>query len=214
MLGGNYALDGWDWTSAELPLGAVMMGRMGRIEWYLKEAVPLFVLGTLILFVTDRIGLLRVMERAAELVKVGVDVLCVDSAHGHSEPVLKATVALKERYPEVDVMAGNVATGEGTKDLISAGADTVKVGMGPGAICTTRVVAGIGVVEIAQRVSQSAGRDRTSTESKAGGPIMTRDIIATDSAPGAVGQDIDVLLPTGRLADGCAVLQPFGIRRR
>jgi IMP dehydrogenase len=81
-------------------------------------------------------------------VQAGVDALCLDSAHGHSQDILKATSILKERYPDVDVVAGNVATAEGAADLVAAGADAIKVGMGPGAICTTRVIAGIGVPQI------------------------------------------------------------------
>ena len=77
-----------------------------------------------------------------------MDVIVLDSAHGHSENVLRCLRMIKEKYPDVQVIAGNVATGEGTKDLIEAGADAVKVGIGPGSICTTRVVAGIGVPQI------------------------------------------------------------------
>ncbi len=89
-----------------------------------------------------------VLERAGALVKAGVDVLVVDSAHGHSEGVLRTVARVKEHYPQVDLIAGNVGTADGARDLASAGADAVKVGMGPGSICTTRVVAGIGVPQI------------------------------------------------------------------
>lgn len=90
----------------------------------------------------------NVLERVAALVAAKVDVIVLDSAHGHSENVLKCLRMIKEAYPEIQVIAGNVATGEGTKALIEAGADAVKVGIGPGSICTTRVVAGIGVPQI------------------------------------------------------------------
>jgi len=86
--------------------------------------------------------------RAEALVKAGVDVLVVDTAHGHSVMVINTVREIKERYPQVDLIAGNVATGEATKELIEAGADAVKVGIGPGSICTTRVIAGIGVPQI------------------------------------------------------------------
>ena len=85
------------------------------------------------------------LERAAELVKSKVDIVTVDSAHGHSKNVLDAVEKLKSHFPTLQVIAGNVATGQGAEDLIKAGADCVKVGMGPGSICTTRVIAGIGV---------------------------------------------------------------------
>lgn len=88
------------------------------------------------------------MQRAAALVEAEVDMLVVDTAHGHSEGVLKAVAKLRKEYPDLTIIAGNVATGEGTKDLIEAGASVVKVGIGPGSICTTRVVAGIGVPQI------------------------------------------------------------------
>lgn len=88
------------------------------------------------------------MDRAGALVAAGVDVLVLDSAHGHSEGILKALSSVKERFPQAQIIAGNVATPEGTRDLILAGADAVKIGIGPGSICTTRVVAGIGVPQI------------------------------------------------------------------
>lgn len=88
------------------------------------------------------------MERVDALVKVQVDVVTVDTAHGHSKGVLDAVKRIKERYPMLDVVAGNVATAEAVRDLISAGADCVKVGIGPGSICTTRVVAGVGVPQL------------------------------------------------------------------
>jgi IMP dehydrogenase len=88
------------------------------------------------------------LERAAELAKAKVDVLVVDTAHGHSSRVLEAVRALRERFPEVDLVAGNVATFEGACDLLQLGVDGVKVGIGPGSICTTRVVTGAGVPQL------------------------------------------------------------------
>ncbi|MGI6345156.1 MAG: IMP dehydrogenase [Bacillota bacterium] len=88
------------------------------------------------------------MERAEALVAAGVDVLVVDTAHGHSAGVLRAVQQLRQRFPNVQLIAGNVATAAATIALIEAGADAVKVGIGPGSICTTRVVAGIGVPQV------------------------------------------------------------------
>ena len=88
------------------------------------------------------------MERVAALVHANVDVIGLDTAHGHSMGVLKAVEKIRETYPDLEIIAGNVATGPATEDLIKAGADVVKVGIGPGSICTTRVVAGIGVPQI------------------------------------------------------------------
>lgn len=87
-------------------------------------------------------------ERVEALINAKVDVLVIDTAHGHSKGVLEGVYKIKSQYPNVDIIAGNVATPEATADLISAGADCVKVGIGPGSICTTRVVAGIGVPQI------------------------------------------------------------------
>jgi len=106
----------------------------------------------------DEMGRLRVgaavgvgeeeLERAGELVEAGVDVICVDTAHGHSKGVIEQVKGIKKNFPEIQVIAGNVATPQGTKALIEAGADAVKVGIGPGSICTTRIVAGVGVPQI------------------------------------------------------------------
>ena len=90
----------------------------------------------------------NVLERVEALVKAKVDVVVLDSAHGHSANVIRCVRMIKEAYPDVQVIAGNVATGDATRALIEAGADAVKVGIGPGSICTTRVVAGIGVPQI------------------------------------------------------------------
>ncbi len=90
----------------------------------------------------------NMMERVEALVKVKVDCIVIDSAHGHSANILNAVRDIKANYPDLQVIAGNVATGEATKALIDAGVDAVKVGIGPGSICTTRVVAGIGVPQI------------------------------------------------------------------
>jgi IMP dehydrogenase len=103
----------------------------------------------------DRQGRLRAgaaigvfdLERAASLIQTGVDILVVDSAHGHSRNVIETVKAIKKKW-EIDVVAGNVATREGCKDLVAAGADAVKVGIGPGSICTTRVISGVGVPQI------------------------------------------------------------------
>lgn len=98
--------------------------------------------------------------RAEALVEAGVDLIVIDSAHGHSQPVIDTLKEIKRLYPEVDIMGGNIATAEGARDLIKAGADAVKVGVGPGSICTTRVIAGIGVPQItAIREAYRSGRE-------------------------------------------------------
>ena len=90
----------------------------------------------------------NILDRVGALVDAHVDVIVVDSAHGHSANVIRAVGMVKDKFPELQVIAGNIATGEAARDLIKAGADAVKVGIGPGSICTTRIVAGIGVPQI------------------------------------------------------------------
>ncbi len=90
----------------------------------------------------------NIMERVEALIKSKVDAIVIDTAHGHSANVLRVVKEVRDAYPEVQIIAGNVATGEATLDLIKAGVDAVKVGIGPGSICTTRVVAGIGVPQV------------------------------------------------------------------
>ncbi len=115
----------------------------------------------------DRHGRLRVAaaigaagdyrERARALIAAGVDVLIVDTAHGHSEAVLRATGEVREMFPEVQLVAGNVATREGAAALVKRGVDAIKVGVGPGSICTTRVVTGVGVPQLTAIVDAVAG---------------------------------------------------------
>jgi IMP dehydrogenase len=87
-------------------------------------------------------------ERVDALLKAGVDVVVIDTAHGHSSRVLEAVADTRRNFPEVELIAGNIATGEGARDLIKAGVDAVKIGVGPGSICTTRVIAGVGVPQV------------------------------------------------------------------
>lgn len=89
-----------------------------------------------------------VVDRAGALLDAGVDFLVLDSAHGHSQNILRTLASVKEKFPEAQIIAGNIATAEAARDLILAGADAIKVGIGPGSICTTRIVAGIGVPQI------------------------------------------------------------------
>ncbi len=95
----------------------------------------------------------NIMDRVAELVSAKVDAIVIDTAHGHSANVIKVVGMVREKYPDLQIIAGNVATGEGTEALIKAGVDCVKVGIGPGSICTTRVVAGIGVPQVSAIMS-------------------------------------------------------------
>lgn len=106
----------------------------------------------------DKLGRLRVaagigvtgdsLDRAAALVDAGVDAIVIDTAHGHSKYVIDVLKQVKAKFPQIDVVVGNIATGEAAKYLVDAGADGVKVGIGPGSICTTRVIAGVGVPQL------------------------------------------------------------------
>ena len=116
----------------------------------------------------DELGRLRVgaavgtggdtEERVEALVAAGVDVIVVDTSHGHSQGVLDRVQWVKKRYPQVQVIGGNVATAAGAKALADHGADAVKVGIGPGSICTTRIVAGVGVPQISRDPVRDRGR--------------------------------------------------------
>ncbi len=144
------------------------------------------------------------MERATELINVRVDVLAIDTAHGHSSRVVEAVREVKRRYPEIELIAGNIATAEGARALIDAGVDAVKVGIGPGSICTTRVVSGAGVPQItaiteAVRGAQGSGipiiadggikysGDITKAIAAGADVVMIGSLLAgTDEAPGEV----------------------------
>jgi IMP dehydrogenase len=124
-------------------------------------------------------------ERTAALVAAGVDVIVVDTAHGHSKGVIDVVRMVKRKYPNLDVIAGNVATAEATEALIDAGADAVKVGIGPGSICTTRVVAGIGVPQITAISDCARAADRHDIPIVADGGIKYSGEVTKALAAGA-----------------------------
>jgi IMP dehydrogenase len=144
------------------------------------------------------------LERAEELVKAGVDVLCIDVAHGHLEKCLKAVIEVKKKFPEIPLIAGNIATKEGAEDLKRAGADIIKVGIGPGSACTTRIVAGVGVPQITAIMEARKGAGETPIIADGGcknsgdivkalaagaNAVMLGSLLAgTDEAPGKVFQ--------------------------
>ncbi len=125
------------------------------------------------------------IERVEALVKAGVDVVIVDTAHGHSHGVLEMVKTVKKKFPGLQVVAGNVGTKEGTLALIKAGADAVKVGIGPGSICTTRIVAGIGVPQITAVMECSAAAAKFGVPVIADGGIKQTGDIAKAIAAGA-----------------------------
>ena len=128
-----------------------------------------------------------ILDRAGALVSAGVDALVLDSAHGHSANIMRCVALVKERFPEVGLIAGNVATAEGTEALIKAGADCVKVGIGPGSICTTRVVSGIGVPQITAILQSAEMADKYGVPIIADGGIKySGDIVKAIAAGGSV----------------------------
>jgi len=143
----------------------------------------------------DKMGRLRVgaaigvdkysLNRAEELVKSNVDTIIIDTAHGHNEKVLEALKKIKNKFPELDVIVGNVATAEATKDLIKLGADAVKVGIGPGSICTTRVVTGVGVPQITALMNCASVASKARIPVIADGGIKQTGDVAKAIAAGA-----------------------------
>ena len=125
------------------------------------------------------------LDRARALFNEGVDVLVIDSAHGHSKNVIETIKAVKQKFPSVDVIGGNIATADAAMELVKAGADAVKVGMGPGSICTTRIIAGIGVPQISAIFDVSTALKNTEVAVIADGGIRFSGDIAKAIAAGA-----------------------------
>lgn len=125
------------------------------------------------------------LERVDALHKAGVDVIVLDTAHGHSQGVIETVRILRQKYPEMQIIAGNVATAEATRDLIEAGANAVKVGIGPGSICTTRVVAGIGVPQVTAIMDCAQEADKYNIPIIADGGIKFSGDIVKAIASGA-----------------------------
>ncbi|MEO5378490.1 MAG: IMP dehydrogenase [Magnetococcus sp. DMHC-6] len=124
-------------------------------------------------------------RRVVSLMEAEVDALVIDTAHGHSEGVLEMVKWVKERYPDAQVIAGNVATAQGTRDLIAVGADAVKVGIGPGSICTTRIVAGVGVPQITAVADCATEADKSDVPIIADGGVKFSGEVAKAIAAGA-----------------------------
>ena len=143
-----------------------------------------------------------VMDRIQALVDAGVDVISVDTAHGHSKGVLDVVRKIKDAFPNLDVIAGNVATAEGAKALADAGADAVKVGVGPGSICTTRVIAGIGVPQLSAVMEAAKGLAGTGVPVIADGGIKFSGDIVKALAGGASSVMVGSLLAGTEEAPG------------
>jgi IMP dehydrogenase len=146
------------------------------------------------------------LERAVEMAKAKADVLAIDTAHGHSERVMEAIKAIRHRLPEMQVVAGNVATYEGAKDLISLGIDGLKVGIGPGSICTTRVVTGAGVPQLTAIIEASRAAKGTDVPIIADGGIKYSGDITKAVAAGAACVMIGSLFAGTEEAPGETIL--------
>ncbi len=145
------------------------------------------------------------LERVEALVAAGVDLLVVDIAHGHAEHALRATERVKSRFPDTQLLAGNVATAAGVRDLVSAGADAVKVGVGPGAACSTRVVAGVGVPQLTAVLECAAAARELGVPIVADGGIRTSGDIVKALAAGADTVMIGSLLAGTEESPGATV---------
>ena len=141
-------------------------------------------------------------ERVAALVEAGVDIIVVDTAHGHSKGVLDRIRWIKQKYPQVEVMGGNVATGEGSKALIDAGVDAVKVGIGPGSICTTRVISGVGVPQVSAITEATVAASDEDIPIVADGGIRYSGDIAKAIVAGAESVMVGSLLAGSEEAPG------------
>lgn len=138
------------------------------------------------LMVGAAVGVTRdTYDRIDALVSVGVDVICVDTAHGHSQGVLSSIKDIRNRYPDLQIVGGNVATGDGAKALVDAGVNAVKVGVGPGSICTTRIVAGVGVPQLYAIMNAAAALKGTGVPIIGDGGIRYTGDIAKALAGGA-----------------------------
>src|SRR5699024_6057042 len=124
-------------------------------------------------------------ERIEKLVAAGVDVIIIDTAHGHSQGVIERVRWAKEKYPKLEVIGGNIATGDAALALVEAGADGVKVGIGPGSICTTRVVAGVGVPQVTAISNVAKALEGTGVPLIADGGIRYSGDVAKAIAAGA-----------------------------
>jgi IMP dehydrogenase len=150
------------------------------------------------------------MERADALVAAGADVLVVDIAHGHSEHALDATRCVKDAFPSVQLISGNVATAEGARDLIEAGADGIKVGVGPGAACSTRIVAGVGVPQLTALIECVAAAKDADVPIVADGGVRTSGDLTKALAAGAETAMIGSLLAGTEESPGRTVVRNGG----
>ena len=143
------------------------------------------------------------MDRIKALVEAGVDAIIIDTAHGHSAGVIKKLKEAKAAYPQIDIVVGNVATGEAAKMLAEAGADAVKVGIGPGSICTTRVVAGVGVPQLSAVYDVAKALEGTGVPLIADGGLRYSGDVVKALAAGGYSVMIGSLVAGTEESPGC-----------
>ncbi len=147
-----------------------------------------------------------ILDRIGALVKAGVDVVGIDTAHGHSQGVIDATKRVKQKYPDLDVMVGNIATAEAARALVEAGADGVKVGVGPGSICTTRIIAGIGMPQLSAVLEVAKGLHGSGVPLIADGGVRFSGDIVKALAGGAQSVMVGSLLAGTEEAPGEVII--------
>jgi IMP dehydrogenase len=176
-------------TESKLAIALAALGGIGIIHRNLtvqNQAAEVKLVKNKKLLVGAAIGASSGFEdRVEALIKAGADVLVVDSAHGYSKGVMDTTVYIKSKYPKVEVIAGNVATYDGAKAMINAGADGIRVGMGPGAICTTRIISGMGVPQITAIMETARAAKKTGIPIIADGGIKYSGDMVKAFAAGA-----------------------------
>ncbi len=175
--------------------------RQARLPQTVRDAGGRLLVGAAIGAVGDY------LERAEALVAAGADVLVVDIAHGHAEHAIRATREVKQRFPDVELVSGNVAIAEGVRDLVEAGADAVKVGVGPGAACTTRMVAGVGIPQLTAVVDCAAEAERHGVPIIADGGIRSAGDVTKALAAGASTVMIGSLLAGTEESPGMTVVR-------
>jgi IMP dehydrogenase len=199
----------WEMAIALGKMGGVgMIHRFLTIEQQAKQVARVKEAGVVVgaAVGTDRDAL----ERSRAIVEAGVDALVLDIAHGHADHAIDTVRALKKQFPTVDVVAGNVATREGAEDLVRAGADSIKVGVGPGGVCTTRLVAGVGVPQLTA-INDCAGLD---VPVIGDGGIRTSGDIAKALAAGAHTVMIGSMFAGTKESPGEVEQSPHGLVKR
>jgi IMP dehydrogenase len=175
-------------TESKMAIAMAQEGGIGIIHRFLsieKQVDEIAKVKKQNFIVGAALGVKDAIERARALIKAGVDVLVLDIAHGHNERALETIKLLKKKFKSIDIVGGNVATKHGVLDLIHAGADAVKIGIGPGAACTTRIVTGVGVPQLSAIIEAAEAAKKFNVPIIADGGIKNSGDMAKALAAGA-----------------------------